>query len=533
MWGANAVNGVVNIITRSAKETQGTLVVGGAGVEERGFGGVRHGGKLGTHTFYRAYVKYADRETSLLPSDHQSVEDGWDLAQTGFRLEHEWAEADTLTVQGDFYSCRAEQAYLAAAPPVPPFSPPRLVEMPTIDRQTGGNLLARWVCRFSDSSDLQVRAYFDGTSHSAIADYQGRRADEEVRTFDLDAQHHFELLERHDIIYGLGYRRTRDAFESNYTVGISPASLTTELFSAFFQDQYQLVQDRLFVIAGVKLEHNSFTGVEWEPSARLLWRPTDQQSVWAAISRAIRTPSRIENNGRLNVLNTLPAGTLGPGSPPMPAIISVQSNEQLRSEEAIDYEVGYRIQPWPTVSVDLALFYCDYDHLRSAEMLGLASPPPFTVANFQVDNGLEGTTIGQEVSLLWYPVPSVHLQATYTHLAMNLETKSWSTDWATASQEDASPRHQAALRGTWEVSPKVQLGGGLRFVDQLTSPGQRIPGYAALDARVAWRPRSNLEFSLVGLNLLDNRHPEFRSSTITTQQTEVERSFYAKVQWSF
>jgi iron complex outermembrane receptor protein len=508
IWGANAVNGVINIITKAAKDTQGWLVSGGAGTEERGFAGARYGVKLADDVFLRVYGKYFYRDDSVTPQG-ASAEDFWMMGRTGFRLDWTPVEQNLVTLQGDFYAGKVHQIYTNVIP-TPPFSSP----LRDSSDLKGGNILGRWTRTFSEQSEFQFQTYYDRTYRDAEGFLEDRH------TFDVDARHRFGIGERNSLTFGLGYRLSSDHTTATPSISLSPLDRTTHLFSTFVQDEIVLVKDRLRLTLGTKLEHNDYTGFEVQPGARLLWTPTEKQSYWASISRAVRTPSRAEHD----ILITQNTPTPG-------VFTTISGNREFESEKLIAYELGHRIQFNQKVSLDTALFFNDYDDLRSVEAQPIVFNPPFVTAPFVAGNKTRGETFGAELSPTWQVTEAWRLQAAYTYLQMQLHLKPGSTDTISEADERRSPRHQISVRSLVELPANVEFDAALRYVDSLAAI--QVKSYVELDLRVGWRPVKNLEFSIAGLNLLHDHHQEFAPSTIRTQTTEVERSVYGKVTWRF
>ncbi len=507
LWGANAVNGVINIITKKARDTQGFLITSGAGTEERGFGGIRYGGKLSDSAFFRVYGKYFNRDDSVL-SNGADAGDSAQMGRGGFRIDWEASDRNLFTFQGDVYRGSAGQIYTNATPGFP------FVQTVRDDfTVSGGNLLGRWAHTFSDSSDLKLQLYHDRTTRETAV-FQERRD-----TYDLDLQHNFQLGERHNLVWGAGYRLSADKVANRFTVSLNDPQRRTQLFSTFAQDEITLLKDRLKLTLGSKFEHNDYTGFEIQPSGRLLWTPSEYQSVWGSISRAVRTPSRADDDIVLNQITATPG-----------LRTRILGNHDFSSEKLMAYEVGYRFRPVPRVSLDVSAFYNVYDDLRSLEPLGFSPGPP-AVATFGIANQLRGETYGFEFAPSWQVLAGWRLQAGYTYLQMQLHRQPGSKDPSTETHEGRSPHHQVTVRSIMDFPHHVQFDSTLRYVDGLPSLG--ISSYFALDLRLGWTPTKRLEFSLVGQNVLDDHHLEFRPSSISTQTTEVERSVYGKITWRF
>ena len=506
LWGANAVNGVINIITKSARDTQGLLISGGGGIEERAFTSVRYGAKLSDDAFVRVFAKYTNRDSSALPFDGQA-NDAWEMYRAGFRLDWDPNRENTFSFQGDIYAGDKDRLYS-----IPTAIFPFAGKVESEDHVGGGNLLARWSHTFSAGSQLTVQTYYDRTIRDTAVFSETRD------TGDVDLQHRFALGAHQEVVWGLGFRTTRDDITNTLNVSLVPDSRTLNLYSAFVQDEITIVPERLGITLGSKFEHNDFTGFELQPSVRGWWAPAKRQTLWASVSRAVRTPSRAESDVRIN-----PA----PPVPIPPGRLTVLGNPDMVAEELLAYELGYRAQPHERLTFDLALFYNEYENLRSLERLVPGPVSPSAVAN-----NLSGETYGAELSATVQAAQPWRLQGGYTFLEMHLHRARGSTDVSTeVATEGASPHHQFFIRSLLDLGWNIQFDSTLRYVDAL--PGPNIPSYLALDMRIAWSPRKNLEVALVGQNLLDDRHPEFAPTFIGTERTEVERRVFATFQWRF
>ncbi|HEV8580421.1 MAG TPA: TonB-dependent receptor [Thermoanaerobaculia bacterium] len=521
LWGANAVNGVINILTKSARETLGSLVTAGGGTEERWFLGARYGGSLGENGAWRAYVKGFDRDAGADPAGGEGV-DGWSVKRGGFRVDRKLGDAAEWTLQGDLYDGEVGER-LTLAPSLTALVP---VVQDTETAISGGNLLGRWQRTLSAASELTVQLYYDRTDR----DY--RFLDESRDTFDLELQHDVSPAPRHRVVWGLGYRRTADDLRDSDLLAFQPDRRTDDLASAFLQDEINLRADRLWLTVGSKLEHNDYSGFEVQPNARLLWTPGEHRTLWAAVSRAVRTPSRAEHDLQLSA-PAFPAGALFPGSPP--AIVATLGDRSFDSEELLAYELGYRAGVAPGLFVDLAAFYNDYDRLRTVRaeppFLQLSPPPPHLVIPSFASNDMEGETYGAELAADWRPAGSWRLSAAYTWLEMRLRNRFDPADVTVAATEGQSPQQQLFLRSAMDLPGHFELDLAARYVDSLaTGP---VSGYTSADLRLGWKPRAGLELSLVGQNLLDAEHLEFAPEIIPTHPTAVERAVYGKVTWRF
>jgi iron complex outermembrane recepter protein len=506
LWGANAVNGVINILTKPAKDTQGMLLTGGGGSEETGFGGLRYGGQLGEKTWYRVYGKYFNRDDSLLPSGTEA-NDSWYAGRGGFRVDWEPSDASRVMFSGNLHGSRLHQTYVMPSAVGVPFN------LRSEDGFSGGHLLGRWTREFSEDSELQIQAYYDRTDRSSAIYGEHRH------TGDLSVQHRFAASERHELTWGLGYRVSDDKIGNSTFVALMPSSRTLHLFTGFLRGKITLREDRWWLIPGVHLEHNDFTGVEVQPGVRLLWTPDERNTFWAAGSRGVRTPSRAENDIVLNQTGAAPG-----------VINRITGSPNVKAEEMWAGQLGWRAQWGARFGTDLSLFHQNYDGLRSVELTGVTPGVP-TIVNATIRNGIKGESFGLEFAPRWQVTDRWQLQAAYSYLNLDLRNRPGSTDPVSALDEGSSPRHQLSLRSSLELHRDVDLDWTVRYMESLPNLG--IPSYVELDARLAWRPRPNLELAVVGQNLLDNQHPEFLGTILRTVPTEVQRGVYARLTWRF
>jgi iron complex outermembrane receptor protein len=532
LWGANAVNGVINITSKSAQDTQGLLVTGGAGSEELGFG-VRYGGKVGEHGAYRVYGKWFDRDDSVLPNGMEA-NDEWRMQRGGFRYDTSAGDQNKFTLQGDLYSGTLNQSVMEAnlAGVNPAFPTGMRVNNDDVD-VAGGDVLGKWVHSFSDSSELALKVYWDHTWRDRVVFAETRD------TFDLDLQHHFQIGDRNDMVWGLGYNVSSDDLENRFPVSFTPDARTTQLYSAFLQDQYSIVPEKLRFTLGTKIEHNDYTGWEFQPSGRLSWSITDKQTAWVAASRAISTPSRAEHNIRINQI-AIPAVASPTGTD---LLVSQFGSSQMVSKELIGFELGYRLQPLERVTTDVAAFYNIYDKQRSLESgtpgIESAYPGLYVVAPASIGNGISGETYGFEISTTVQATDWWRLRLNYSFLKIQLHLEPGVTDPAgLEGAERESPVHQVGIRSLMDLPHNLELDSGMRYVDTVQNLRRpfgtsfRIPSYVVGDVRLGWRPDKHWDISITGQNLFDT-HQEFAPSYIQTQATEVEMSVFAKVTYRF
>ena len=522
LWGANAVNGVINILTRSAADTQGPLVAVSGGSDPRFAARVRYGGALDRHTHFRVYGKYADFDHS--PGlGGRDAPDAWRRGQAGFRVDRVNAAGNILTLQGDAYQGRQDQTYT-----LPRATPPFVFEQPSNNRFEGANVLGRATLRPTAGGETTVQGYFDYTRRDTAIFGEARR------TFDVEAHHRFSLA-LHEITLGAGFRASDDSVHNTPYITLVPSGRETSLWSAFVQDDIALGK-KSHLILGSKFEHNDFTGWEVQPGARLLLTPADPHTLWASIARAVRTPSRAEDDVSLRQITSTPG---------IHALSS--GNRDFDSEVLTAYEAGYRFHARDKFSVDLALFINRYTDLRTTEItapsiLALARltapptpglPPPTLPLTIEATSGnnLRGQAHGGEIVVAAQIRPGWRVRASYSRLELRLRTTGRTTDVSGQFQGGRSPRHQGYFWTQHDFSKRWRFDGIVRAVDRLRSA--RIPGYVVLDARLAWRPAEAWEIALAGRNLLDRQHPEFVPTTIFTTPTQTPRSGFMEIKYGF
>lgn len=494
MWGANAVNGVINVITKRASESQGGLVVG-SGSNNSADGSFRYGGKLGGGGHYRIYGMGQSFDNTQTANGTE-VLDGWRNRQGGFRAD--WGDATNgMTVQGDAYEVRKD-ALLGSA------------------NLSGMNVLARMNRQLGDGSKLQVQAYYDRTKRDDLVLF---RDDEE--TYDLEFQHGFELGAAHRILWGGGTRYTRSDTEAyrnddpvlQLLLELQPADRGLHWSNIFVQDEIAL-SDALSLTLGIKGEHNSYTGTEYLPSARLAWKPDDRQLIWTALSRAVRAPARIDRDFFLSAYLPLPPN--GPGGDFVFPFIAGGPN--FRSEIAEVFEIGYRAQPSSRISYSITGFYTDYNYLRSGEV------PPAA----EIQNMMEGRTYGTEAWGSFQASPDWRLSGGFKVYRDHFKLKPGSDDPDGATDAGNDPSYTWMLRSLLNLTSKHDFDVMVRHVAELPDPV--VPAYTAVDARLAWRPTHDFELSIIGQNLLDRRHPEFGA---VGARSEIGRRVGLRARWTF
>lgn len=500
VWGANAVNGVINIITKSAADTQGVMASALYGREE-GKATVRQGGAFeGGH--YRLYGQSFNRDSSVA-AQGGAAKDDWRGGRAGFRSdwggERDGGLDGGLTIQGDVYRVLTDQYNRTpAATPI--------TESETMDSR-GANILGRYTRSLDNGAQVSVQSYLDYTERDQIL-LQDRRG-----IFDIEAQYNFAPIGPHEIVTGVGYRYMRDDLSDTRIIDFTPDERGDSLYSLFLQDKITLLPDKVFLTLGTKLEHNDYTGTEIQPNLRLQYHPDPSQTVWGAVSRAVRTPSRLEHDLSYNLL--VVGGTS----------YRLLANPDFESEELIAYELGYRKKFSKDASFDIAGFYNDYDKLSTYGFL----PTTPGVIPFQTVNGMTGETYGFEFAANWNATQDLQFSATYSVIDMKLHVKE-ANGYDLETAEGTTPHQQAGLRAGWAIREGLRLDTSLYAVDQLVQTN--TDGYVRLDMNLEWEIQKGLRFNLTGQNLLESSHREF-SAPNALNAAEIERSVFGKVTWEF
>jgi iron complex outermembrane recepter protein len=510
IWGANAVNAVINIITKTAQETRGTLASAGGGNLDQGFVNFRYGGGNSIGFNYRVYGKAFTRGPEF-HSDQRQFDD-WHMGQTGFRTDWDAHNRDRLTLQGDAYYGDAGQRVGIAS-----YSPPFMTNVDQNAELSGGNLLGRWERDLGSGSNVQLQTYYDRTNRKQANFAESRD------TFDFDFIHHLTLPGRQDFIWGLGARLSSgNASEVVNTVVFTPNHYTEKLYNAFIQDEIPILGDKLSLTLGSKFLHNNYSGFEIQPTARLLWTPNSRQTVWGAVTRAVRTPSRVEEDLQLTAFL----------APTPLTFYRVIGDRKFSSESLIGYEAGYRSLMGPKFYVDIAAFYNNYDHLLSIEPgapFAENSPgPPHSVIPLFFRNGVLGNTAGFEIAPDWTPTRTWRLRGSYSYLHIDLNKSTSSLDASTAnSTRGSSPHHQVAIQSSVDLPKKLEFDQTFRYVSSL--PAQLVGAYTTADVRFSWHATRSVDISVVGQNLLQPHHAEFGGDP--GPLVGIERSAYIKVTW--
>ncbi len=516
VWGANAVNGVINIITKKASETHGGLVNVMVGSHEQPLVEARYGGQIGASADVRVYAKGFQRE----PFENDAgddAHDSWNAKRTGFRADWKADSGDDFSLDGQIYTGESDHTvYLSGY-----LTPPYFRTNREAEDYAGGHLLASWTRQLTAHSDFVLQAYYDRTQRDQVVV-------EEIRdTLDFEFKYHWDPHGPHDVVWGMGYRWTQDDIDGTWNTSFDPDHRSDDLWSTFIQDDIMLAADRLWLTIGSKFEYNDYSGFEIQPSVRLRYKPNDANILWAAVSRAVRSPSRSDHDLRVNLASMAdPFGNV--------AVVRLLGDDDFDSEELIAYEAGYRWQPDMRFHLDLTTFYNDYDKLRRSEtespFFEFAPLPPHIVIPELITNTMKGYTCGFEGSATWRPVDFWRISISYAWIDLNLRKTGPGDNSGTPSEEGVSPKHQFQVRSYLDLPWNLHFDAEAYHVDDLASLD--IDAHTRVDLRVEWTPNSTWSVSLNVENLFDDAHREFEDRGGITS-TQVPRMVYGQVMLRF
>lgn len=510
VWGANAMNGVVNILSRSARDTQGTALTVGTGTEDKAFGSFRYGGSAGKNAWYRAYVDYSRYDDTEL-GNGQPTDDAWDMGRIGFRYDRD-DQANRIFVKAEAQSGDFDEPGFIPSP-APPYQtrPPR-------GYNHGGFVQASWIRRLPQDSEVAVGAWFERL------DRQLQPTNERSNTFDIGARYSTRLGGTHNVMAGALYRYVAHETHPTFVLTFTPPDRTLHQWSVYVQDEVQLGK-RYAATLGVRVEENPFSGTEWQPDLRLSWTLSADQLLWGAVGRGVRTPT-VADESRTFVNLVSPPGSFGPGSPPV--LHEVLGSHDLESEELIAYQLGWRGRWGNDAMLSAALFYNDYDRLMLFEPQPLDTvtlAPDFWRLGLVPANVGSAHSHGAELTGMWQPMPRWHLFAEVSYLDLKVRPPELALARAISG---STAQVQGSLRSNLELGEHWQIGVGLRYVDDLPALG--VDSYVGADVRVARELSDGLQLALVGQNLWEPRHAEFRSASFPIDSF-IQRSVYLALTW--
>jgi iron complex outermembrane recepter protein len=514
VWGADAVNGVVNIITKQAGDTQGASVRMSAGTLERTEGSVRYGGSIGT-VLYRVFTQWSDHSNTLLP-DRTPASDSWSAFASGFRADWK-ANHDAVMFESNFSASRLDPLWVKVDLTAPPGAPPQTFG--GSDSQVA-NVLGRWTRSWDTGSVLQVQSFFDSRPRFDISTGQSLQ-----KTSDIDLQYRTKLWSRHDVVVGAGSRLTHESLEGGTVVSVMPGQSDRSVSNMFVQDEIAL-GSRVHVTLGSKLEHDTYASWGVQPTARVMWDLPRGQHLWAAESRALRTPSLFDLGIRVNL------GVI-PSAQGLPVEIGVLGNPDALTERVLSSEAGYRVDLGTTVTLDVTAFSNHYSGLQTNEPIPpyvvLASGSPYLLVATEYGNLLDADTTGIEFAARWQPMPGWRLDGSYTELHFTPHVASASQDLAAATEDDTAPRQQWQIHSSVSAGPRAEFDAAFFHVGPL--PELSVAAYSRVDARFEVRLTTHLSAMVVGQNLSNPAHAEFGGAGLQVAPTLIPRS--VRVQLTF
>jgi iron complex outermembrane receptor protein len=511
VWGPNAVNGVINIITKAAQETPGVQVSAGAGTVERSAGSARYGGKLGKSTSYRIYSKYFDDGPSGDVLGQRGI-DSWRSTQGGFRIDSEVSDRDTLILEGDMFTSKNGVISSAFS-----YSDPFFSSFVDSENNGGENFLARWTRKSLNGSETALQASFSHSAEdSSVLDINGN-------VMSVSVQHTMLVGERHSIVTGLQYDYS--AIRSVSLSGLSwdPINPSVQRASGFIQDEMLFARGAVRFTTGLRIGHSSLSGGEFEPTARVLWKINPVHSVWLAYSLAHAGVSLVDTSLRSNI-----AAFSGPGGT---EVLRFYGNPGGKAEMVNAFDVGYRLQPNKAVSFDLAAFYNLYAGLRGLEQgqpLFESGPPPRLVIPLVLQNNVSGSSFGGEFVAHWVPMKWLHVSAAYSFIEIDMTQPATAFGETATEMSRQTPRHKLAVDTSFSLTRTLRLGAALSFVDRRVD--QNLPGYSLVDTKLSWRARPAFDISIGAMNLFNKEHMEFFSEQGGIPTT-LGRRVFGEVAW--
>ncbi len=512
LWGANAVNGVINIVTKRARDTQGGHIDIIAGTEERAIGSLRYGGKAGEKAWYRVYAKYLKRDSSASFSGGERP-DTMEISRAGGKMELEVSDRDSLLVQGDYYNGESGARNIRTLPYDPYFE-----KINSIEDKSGWNIQTRWDHSYSERSDFNLQIYY----HMNERDNPGLYEREAV--YDLDFQHRIKLGKIQEILWGTGYRHVNNKTRGSFDISFIPPERTDHLYSLFIQDEFTIFPERFNATIGTKFEKNSYTGKEIQPSLRLMWTPDSMNSVWGAVSRAVRTPSRFEHDVRTNYLFSMEGYD--------PFYFAIVGNRDTKSELLWAYEAGYRFKPRDSFLIDITLFFNRYERLVTYEFgqSFFEGEPPYLVITESAANNMKGNTCGGELTVDYSPLSFLHFKGAYSYLRFDLEDPV-TLGYYSRFYEGASPSHRFSVRSSIDLPYNLEMDLWFKYRDNLSS--HSLPSIFNMDARIGYRLSKDIDISITGQNLLDSKQPETVVNDSIYIASKIERGYYLRFTWNF
>lgn len=511
VWGANAVNGVINIITKSAGDTSGSHISVGSGSEDHLILAARSGAKVTENIDARVFAKVIDRDGSRLLNKDDAY-DSWRTANTGFRLDSKPSDRDTLRLSGDFYIGREN-----GDTDIPNIIPPYVTKEKVNGQISNKNVLARWEHAYGEDSNLFVQGFYAEIDRDIVL------ADGDSRTYDLEIQNSGKISEHHFLTTGIGYRLVNAEVTSANIPSLppsefDPSSRSYDISNLYVQDEITLIPDRLTATVGTKFEYRNYTGLQVQPGVRLAYKPDEKQVFWGSVAKAVRTPSQVERDVNFSYQAM-------PGDNGLANLLSFQGNKGVDSENLVAYELGYRVSPSKTVSIDIASYINHYSNLvgvvPGTPSLQSGALGPYVSVPLVFNNLENGNVFGTEAGVTWDVFDWWRLSGWYTYMEFD----------ALRTEASTNPNNQFLLRSLITIADRYEIDPIFRYVGELRELGVR--DYAEADLRLGYRLCERVVLSLMGRNLLNSAHVEFIPDELRRPITQNERSVFFKVDANF
>ena len=508
LWGTNAVNGVINIITRDAGANPGGSLSVSLGNEYQD-ANIRQGGQISDNAQLRAYAKGKQIDESV-DSSNVGQDNGGDYLQTGFRLDIQPNNAQGLSFQGNLYRSDTgqQQTY-------PSFGAHYTNDVVNSDvKGKGGNLDAQWSNLTGLDSEVDMKFNY------AFYDHQDIKYGSKGYNMNVEIQHQVSPIIDHDVVWGVGYRASYNNFTSTQYISIDNAISKNDIWNLFIQDTINFPTQNMALTVGAKLENNDYNGTDFQPNVRLSWVPNDELTLWGAISRAMRTPSRGEVEGIISL------AVIEKQNPDYSTLIQLYGSEDFKSEQLDAYELGARWRPLPQLSVDLATYYNDYKDLRSSVIGELDYINLIQI--LELENNVQGYSIGGEFLATWQATQNSRYRFVYNYINIEIAANAKVSSDAISLFEDRAPEHRVSLWGSFDLSDTIELDLRLYYTASrawYSTIDHKIPSYFQGDLRIGWQATPSFSMSLVGRNLLHRRQQEFISESWESDSM-IERSVF-------
>ncbi|MDD5229166.1 MAG: TonB-dependent receptor [Methylococcales bacterium] len=526
IWGVNAMNGVINIITRSALTTKDAQLTAGGGSAQQDFGRFDYTKKITENASVRGYGTYYNVANAKGDKNYNgSAGSGW---TNGARFDWNNKQGDEVMADANWSENDSEESG-ALTSLKPPYT--QTINSQPFNHQNG-HFLTRWEHHLNDKNYWAIRSFYDHTNRK---DFQIQT---KIDVFDVDFTHYFSLGERHNLTWGTGYRRANDEIGNTLMVKLNPTSGNTDIFNVFAQDEIALDENKQWIFTlGSKFEYHTLTGFETEPSGSLSWHVNDKHTLWTSVSHAVRVPSRGQSSDATYLIYN---SSRNFGNTELPVIVQGNIKKGIGAENSTTYQMGWRGAFNQGLTADATIFYTNYNDIIRSEAAGEPTINnslgiPAIISPWLGNNNLYAQSFGTELSLNWQATEWWRNYLSYSFL--NMDVKPYVghtlTFYDPVGLEHSTPQHQVSLRTNFNVTQDIDFDVWWRYTDKIITNQRPIAGYFNTDTRIAWRPVKGLELSLIGQNLIQTQHLEYQGDLFQPQATYVSRGIYAKFNWQF